>query len=131
MKSGKKADFQGQLLDSSVKFNMDKKAQQMKYANNASGGHGESDMVYNVKADRVDSLRQTSWVEMNDKQNKTHLTQMQTLNSLGVDESPSPVKNTQSGHLKPVIGDHRFMTVTDSYFHKGRFTTKADAKDTE
>ena len=57
MKSGKKADFQGQLLDSSVKFNLDKKAMQMKYANNASGGHGESDMVYNVKADRVDSLR--------------------------------------------------------------------------
>ena len=59
---------------------------------------------------------------------------MKTLNSFGADEvtTPnSPVKNSQSGNLKPVIADHRFMTVTDSYFHKGRFTTKADAKDTE
>ena len=108
----------------------------MKYANSASGGHGDTDMVYNVKADRVDSLKQTSWVQQNDKEVKNH-TQMKTLNSFGAGtDQPtttptSPAKNTQSGQLKPVVADHRFMTVTDSYFNKSRFTTKADSRESE
>ena len=63
IKSGKKADFQGQLIDSSIRFNRDQKSMEMRYANSASGGHGDNDMVYNVKANRVDSLKQTNWVK--------------------------------------------------------------------
>ena len=66
IKSGKKADFQGQLIDSSIKFNMDKTSMKMKYANSASGGNGDNDMVYNVKANHVDSLKQANWVQTSD-----------------------------------------------------------------
>ena len=79
------------MIDSSVKFNMDKKAQQMKYANSASGGQtGPNDMVYNVKADRVDTLKQANWVQASDASDKTHLTQMKTLNSFGGNDDNTP-----------------------------------------
>ena len=81
LKKGKKADFQGQLIDSSIRFNMDKKASQLGYANKASAGGNEQDMVYNVKSDRVDDLNSRPWAEKADKESKNHLTQMKTLNS--------------------------------------------------
>ena len=34
---------------------------QMKYANSASGKHGENDMIYNVKADKVKTLAEEPW----------------------------------------------------------------------
>ena len=48
---------------------------------------------------------------------------MKTLNSYANDEAKepmSPIKLNQSGGLKPLAADHRFMTVTDSYFGKNK-----------
>ena len=45
--SAKKAEFQGQLIDSSIKFSMDERNNRVAYNNNAGGG-GEKDLIYNV-----------------------------------------------------------------------------------
>ena len=45
--SAKKADFQGQLLDSSIKMTLDERNNRMTYNNNAGGG-GDSDLIYNI-----------------------------------------------------------------------------------
>ena len=59
---------------------------------------------------------------------------MKTLNSYANDdlkEPMSPQKTSQSGGLKPLVADHRFMTVTDSYFGKNRASQKTDYRETE
>ena len=47
--AAKKADFQGQLVDSSIKFSLDERNNRMAYNNNAGGG-GDQDLIYNMKA---------------------------------------------------------------------------------
>ena len=117
--SAKKADFQGQLLDSSVKFTLDERNNRMAYNNNAGGG-GDKDLIYNIKANQVDA----TWAENNDKVSKNHLTQMQTLNS-------TSTKGTRSGNLKPAKTDgNRFQTITDSYFNRNRQNSQ-NPKDAE
>ena len=74
--NAKKADFQGQLMNSSVKFTFDERNNRVAYNNNAGGG-GEKDLIYNVKA----AKREATWAENQDKLSKNHLTQMQTLNA--------------------------------------------------
>jgi len=69
MINAKKADFQGQLKNSSVKFTFDEKNNKMSYNNNAGGG-GNSDLIYNMKANR----KQDTWAELQDKASKNHLT---------------------------------------------------------
>ena len=51
--NAKKADFQGYLMNSSVKFTLDEKNNKMGYNNNAGGG-GEKDLIYNIKARKAD-----------------------------------------------------------------------------
>lgn len=46
--NAKKAEFQGQLMASSVKFNHDEKSNRLSY-NNSMGGGGEKDLIYNVR----------------------------------------------------------------------------------
>ena len=67
--NAKKADFQGQLLNSSVKFTFDERNNRMTYNNNAGGG-GEKDLIYNVKPTK----REATWAENQDKETKGHLT---------------------------------------------------------
>ena len=69
--NAKKADFQGYLLNSSVKFTMDQRNNKMSY-NNSAGGGGEKDMIYNLKSRKPDR----PWAEQEDKASKNHLTQM-------------------------------------------------------
>ena len=102
--AAKKAEFQGQLIDSSIKFSMDERNNRVAYNNNAGGG-GEKDLIYNVKANK----QEMTWVENNDKGNKNHLTQMQTLNSMNG-------KGTRSDSLQPTQAGGRFQTITDSYY---------------
>jgi len=109
--NAKKADFQGQLKNSSVKFTFDEKNNKMAYNNNAGGG-GNSDLIYNVKATKKDEI----WAEQQDKASKNHLTQMQTLNA----NKGNP--NNRSGSIKPISTDSRFQTITDTYFSRGRST---------
>ena len=45
----KKADFQGQLMNSSVRFTFDEKNNKVGYNNNAGGG-GERDLIYNIQS---------------------------------------------------------------------------------
>jgi hypothetical protein len=80
--------------------------------NNCAGGGGEKDLIYNMKPEG----KGTTWAQLSDKEPKFYLTQMQTLNS------NSHAKGTRSGSLKPVGNESRFMTVSDSYFNKGRQT---------
>lgn len=115
--NAKKAEFQGQLLNSSLKFNHDSKSNSMAY-NNSAGGGGDKDLIYNIKAERPTALD----AEITDKASKNHLTQMQTLNS--------GTRTTRSGSIKPLHNDTRFKTVTDSYFSKGR-QTQHSTKDAE
>ena len=107
MMGAKKAEFQGQLMNSSLKFNMDAKNNKMTYNNNAGGG-GDKDLIYNVKMAKPEQ----SMAEKQDKASKNHLTQMNTLNS--------GTRTTRSGSLKPQSPDGRFTTITDSYFKQGR-----------
>ena len=94
--NAKKADFQGSLLDSSIKFTMDERNNRVAYNNNAGGG-GDKDLIYNIQAKKTEA----TWAENNDKVSKNHLTQMQTLNS-------TKDKGTRSGSLKPAKTDTRF-----------------------
>jgi hypothetical protein len=106
--NAKKAEFQGQLMNSSLKFNHDDRANRVTY-NNAAGGGGDKDLIYKVSSAKPTPLD----AQINDKASKNHLTQMQTLNS--------GLKVTRSGSINPTSGgNERFKTITDSYFNKGR-----------
>ena len=76
--SAKKADFQGQLLNSSIKMTFDERNNEVGYNNNAGGG-GDRDLIYNLKANKFQ--KEATWAEVQDKTSKNHLTQMNTLNS--------------------------------------------------
>ena len=117
--NAKKAEFQGQLIDSSIKFSMDERNNRVAYNNNAGGG-GDKDLIYNVKSNK----QEPTWVESNDKNSKNHLTQMQTLNSMNG-------KGTRSDSLKPVKMDGRFQTITDSYFSRDQHDPANSQKDVE
>lgn len=114
--NAKKADFQGQLIDSSIKFSLDERNNLMGYNNNAGGG-GDKDLIYNVKAQKPPA----TWVEENDKGDKNHLTQMQTLNSMNEKRSNSMRPNRTGG---------RFQTITDSYYSRDHHVPKTQ-KDVE
>ena len=86
--NAKKAEFQGQLMNSSVRFTLDDKNNRVSYNNNAGGG-GEKDLIYNIKTAKKEPL----WAEAHDKASKNHLTQMLTANS--------PGKINQNGSLMP------------------------------
>ena len=61
--------------------------------------------------------------EIFDKQNKSHLTQMATLNAGN--------RTTRSGSTRKLNADDRFTTVGDSYFSKARQTTQITPSDVE
>ena len=67
--NAKKAEFQGQLMASSVRFTHDANNNRLGY-NNAAGGGGDKDMIYNVRS----QPKQSSWAEIQDKASKNHLT---------------------------------------------------------
>lgn len=127
-----KADFQGQLMASSVKFTCDERNNRVNY-NNSAGGGGDRDMIYNLPAEAC--RKDTAWAEIHDKESKNYLTQMQTLNNNMYapprKEPFAALKQNRSGAIKPVPMESRFMTVTDSYFNKGRqsqFDGRGDAQ---
>ena len=47
--NAKKAEFQGQLIDSSIKFSRDERNNKVTYNNNAGGG-GDKDLIYNISS---------------------------------------------------------------------------------
>ena len=79
----RKADFQSQLLNSSLRFTLDERNNKMSYNNRAGGT--EADMIYNIKHAKP-SMPQA---EAFDKQSKSHLTQMATNNAGQQGSSPS------------------------------------------
>ena len=60
--NAKKAEFQGQLKNSSLRFNLDTKNNKLTYNNNISGGVGDpKELVYNTNASAL--IKKTSWAE--------------------------------------------------------------------
>jgi len=113
--NAKRAEFQGQLRNSSLKFTLDEKNNLVSY-NNCAGGGGKDDMIYSVKSSKPEPLA----AELFDKQSKNHLTQMATTGN----------RTVRNGSFQAPTSDARFMTITDSYFNRARQThnTLGDAE---
>mmetsp|Transcript_29491 Transcript_29491/g.39230 ORF Transcript_29491/g.39230 Transcript_29491/m.39230 type:complete len:228 (+) Transcript_29491:644-1327(+) len=116
LSSAKKADFQGQLLNSSVRFTLDENNNRLTY-NNCAGGSADKDLVYNIKASRPAPV----YAESFDKQSKNHLTQMATVNA--------GQRGSQDGQNANPTTQH-YQTITDSYFNKSK-SPSMNAKDVE
>ena len=72
---GKKAEFQGHLIDSSVKFTLDPRNNKFNYNSSPCGKGGDQDYVQKVDVGNL-KLNKGEENKAKDRSIKTHLTQM-------------------------------------------------------
>ena len=108
MSNAKKAEFQGQLRNSSVRFTHDANNNRVSY-NNCAGGGSDQDLVYNIKSESAKPG--VAQAEVFDKESKNYLTQMSTLNS-GKRRSKS-----NAGNEGEVRYQH-YSTIANTHFNQ-------------